>query len=369
MSFQIESGICSGRSFNASGFMGKFKTWVVKSLASGGPGWFIVDDQSGLGTDPYLLISDVASPTVNGYSNGQSGNAQKILRVGFITANSGQIDVRRYMGLSGGVPYGQWGNATNSSTITVLDSTDFAYDFRGGDDSMMLFARIGTSTDYIIETEWIGASNTVFETKNITSVTTIMTGGTDTESIEVTSSALFTVGDILIIYDFTAHNWVQQVEVTVIPDSTHITIENSGGNNLNAYPVGTVIGNYMHRNLSIGKLGSQSSQLPYLPNNVGSVDSDLYSSTSVLQQSKLGTPTNFLVNDLSYGGRTCIQPIIYNDRLYITSSESPEVFGTPKNIYISSTSSFLPWYSGLTISGDNWVYIGDGTLVPNSSSL
>jgi len=368
MSFQIESGICSGRSFNASGYLGKFKAWVVKVPAAGGPGWFIVDDQSALGTDPYIIISDVASPTVNGYNNGQNSNAQKILKVGYTTSLSGYIEIERYMGISSGVAYGQWGNREDSTRIIVQDSTDFAYDFRGGTESMMLFARIGVSTDYIIHTEWTGTSNTSFEIKNITDVTSQVTGGADTENIEVTSSANFTVGDVLVIYDFTAHNWVQQVEVTVIPDTTHLTIENYGGNNLNSYPVGTIIGNYMHNLISIAS--ETGCQLPYLPNRLTTVDPYLYSATNDNQRSALGTPDNFLVNNLSYSGRTCIQPIIYNIDLYTSdSSESPECYGTPNNVYMCIDSSFSPWYSGLTISGDNWVYIGDGILVPNSSSL
>lgn len=47
--FQIEDGIATGRGFSAidaNGVCAKFRDWVVKSPASGGPGWYIIADYS-----------------------------------------------------------------------------------------------------------------------------------------------------------------------------------------------------------------------------------------------------------------------------------------------------------------------------------
>jgi hypothetical protein len=49
MSLQIEQDTCTGRGFadtDASGFCAKFKTWIQKAPASGGPGWTILVDRS-----------------------------------------------------------------------------------------------------------------------------------------------------------------------------------------------------------------------------------------------------------------------------------------------------------------------------------
>lgn len=47
--FQTESGACTGRGFadvDANGYLAKFKTWIVKAPAAGGPGWTILLDKS-----------------------------------------------------------------------------------------------------------------------------------------------------------------------------------------------------------------------------------------------------------------------------------------------------------------------------------
>lgn len=47
--FQVESGACTGRGFSdidVDGYLAKFKTWIVKSPAAGGPEWIILLDRS-----------------------------------------------------------------------------------------------------------------------------------------------------------------------------------------------------------------------------------------------------------------------------------------------------------------------------------
>jgi hypothetical protein len=49
--FQKETGLCTGRGFadvDATGYLAKFKTWVVKAAGSGGPAWTILLDRSTL---------------------------------------------------------------------------------------------------------------------------------------------------------------------------------------------------------------------------------------------------------------------------------------------------------------------------------
>jgi hypothetical protein len=62
--FQIESGACIGRGFadvDVDGFCAKFKTWVVKNAAAGGPNWKILLDRSTLPVDKTITAVDTGT--------------------------------------------------------------------------------------------------------------------------------------------------------------------------------------------------------------------------------------------------------------------------------------------------------------------
>lgn len=75
--FQIEDGIATGRGFtdiDANGICSKFKTWVVKNAASGGPGWYIIDDYSTntiktFATTDVNTTTETLTITSHGYSH------------------------------------------------------------------------------------------------------------------------------------------------------------------------------------------------------------------------------------------------------------------------------------------------------------
>lgn len=65
--FQKESGTCTGRGFadvDSSGYLAKFKTWITKDPASGGPGWYILRDRSIYPTQFTYTIPNPADGTV-----------------------------------------------------------------------------------------------------------------------------------------------------------------------------------------------------------------------------------------------------------------------------------------------------------------
>jgi hypothetical protein len=73
MGFQIESGACTGRGFaaiDANGFLAKFKTWVVKALAAGGPAWSIIYNQSATPADKTISNVDTGTDIITSVGHG-----------------------------------------------------------------------------------------------------------------------------------------------------------------------------------------------------------------------------------------------------------------------------------------------------------
>lgn len=244
--YQIETGTCNGRGFSGAdpnGFLAKFVTWVVKPIGSGGPGWFIIDDQSALGTDPYIVVSDVAAPVVNDYNTGQSGNAPKFLRLTLETAQPGRVYMRPYLWWDAVSHTGQarWFNGF----VATLDDSDFVYDFRGGQECLIIQSRVGTDWDNFVLDDFLGDPNLL---EPVTKVGVLAGGITAGSDVVVTLGAgeavNFTQDKFYYIFDFDGHTWVDYVKVTnVNPGADQITLELVNED----YPAGAVVSSYAHR--------------------------------------------------------------------------------------------------------------------------
>lgn len=149
-----ESGSCVGRGFDSNGFLGKLKTWIVKVPSSGGPGWYIVDDQSALGTNPYIVVSDKNFPYTN-------ANKHKILQIILPTSTAGVILINawHFWDASGhtGVGADTWGRYY----LRTVDASTFSYDFRGGPEGICLSSRNGSTVDNCLIDEWVGPDDTI----------------------------------------------------------------------------------------------------------------------------------------------------------------------------------------------------------------
>lgn len=141
----VEAGTCFGRGFDAGGFMGKFKAWITKSYANHGPNWYIVDDQSGLTNNPYIVVCDQVSPSGNSLA--------KFVYVllpnftgGGITAVAGQIQFRTFNYWDSSTHIGsvaQGGSSSTWSNLPTSDAGTFSYDFRGGIDGLFIGTLVG----------------------------------------------------------------------------------------------------------------------------------------------------------------------------------------------------------------------------------
>ncbi|MEO7957869.1 MAG: hypothetical protein ABIW76_14375 [Fibrobacteria bacterium] len=141
----IEIGSVTDRSFSsATGFMKKFKDWVVKTYANHGPLWYIYDDQSAIGTDPYIVISNQASPTAN--------SKAVFIQCKMISASE-RVDFISYLAWdlsshTGMICFGAFSCVTTTGT--------FAYYFRGGPGLISVVSRIGTTVYSMRVTTWTG---------------------------------------------------------------------------------------------------------------------------------------------------------------------------------------------------------------------
>lgn len=134
---QKEIGSAFGRGFagvDATGLLAKFKTWVVKSAANGGPAWFILDDTHEGDTNPYIVICDIASPGLNDYNTGRTGGAPKILKIGYVAATAGAIYMDYWAGWNGTAPLLR----LITKNISTTDAGSFSYQFKGGDKMMLI---------------------------------------------------------------------------------------------------------------------------------------------------------------------------------------------------------------------------------------
>ena len=71
--FKREQGTCTGRGFadtDAEGFCAKFKTWVQKSIANGGPGWYIIIDKSAQPVATTITAVDTVNNVVTAPNHG-----------------------------------------------------------------------------------------------------------------------------------------------------------------------------------------------------------------------------------------------------------------------------------------------------------
>lgn len=73
MAMQIEQDTCTGRGFSdtdANGICAKFKEWIVKTPAEGGPGWYIIQDNSTLPVATAITGVDTATEIITAVAHG-----------------------------------------------------------------------------------------------------------------------------------------------------------------------------------------------------------------------------------------------------------------------------------------------------------
>lgn len=371
--YQKESGVCTGRGFAASspnGFLEKFKTWIVKAYAAGGPLWYILDDQSALATNPYIIISDTAAPAANDYNTAPNGGAPKILKVGYVSTEAGYIRVNGYMWWNSAthVGYGLW----CGYRLDTYDDADFAYDFRGGEECLIIQTRLGTSWDSFIIDDWEYMSGLVEATTAIGTLQAQAAAGSSvTIQLDVGEAANFTVDKYYYICNFNGVAYVDYCKVTardLINDT--ITVDQIGL----TFAAGSIIGAYPHRWVvaSSGAAGGvanlnytgYNSKMPYV--STGDTSYSFHNQSSTIYGACALNILNTVLDNLSpddenyYAVMRAVLVEVYKENsLATTTANMNRAYGRPKNIYVCSLGSMARALDGMTINGDNWLYFKD----------
>lgn len=268
---QKESGIAYGRGFSGTdvnGLMAKFYTWVTKAAGAGGPGWFIISDHSADGTDPYIVVSDYATPGYNDYNTGKTGRAPKIAKIGFVSTDSGKCFLEGYLGFSGTDPVGLFCRVEFEN----YDAGNFNYQFKGGDKFIAITTYDGdTMNGFAMFVDWTADLN-VCESSSVIAVLPSGFSGVSTTTATVAMTTgdenLFTVGNKYFITDSRSTAMVDAVECTAIDTVGHtVTIERKSDSDNNwsdtDYQTGALLGSYPHRFCILGRENSGQNEENY----------------------------------------------------------------------------------------------------------
>jgi hypothetical protein len=301
---------------------------------------------------PYIIVSNVASPAINEVCH--------IVKIGFKTATGTRVIADFYLGWTptGTIPCGWW----QSVYLTTLDSADFAYDFRVGDECFILQTRLGTTWYTIAMDTWDGDANLV-ETTDKTGVVQsgVSAGSSVVLQLDTGEAANFTQDNYYFIYDFTSHNWVDYVKVTnVNTGADQITVDAIRY----AYPAGAVIAAYTHRffcSRAISSVGSFNgySTIPYYSNVAdrtkvffvaGAVGSDYTAGTSF----EAGYITSMSPNDM---GKYALEKAnIVEVTTYPNYPTANRGYGACRNLFLCAVLTMAAGLDGRSYGGKNYLY-------------
>lgn len=150
MAWRKESGSSKGRGFgNVDGvpsLLNRLKAWIVKPIADGGPGWYIIDDNSAAGINPYIVCAN---------KPGQPTNSSRTKIVHFYLSSTANIVVADF--------WMHWNITTHvgtrrvaSFTLTTDENTEYGYNFRGNADSLFLMTNVGGTWRNVYIDPWDG---------------------------------------------------------------------------------------------------------------------------------------------------------------------------------------------------------------------
>ena len=364
--FQIESGTCIGRGFSgvdANGFLAKLYTWITKGYGSGGPAWYIHDDQSALGTNPYIVVTDTSSPSVNDYNTAPNGGAPKFLKIGYVTSEAGFIRIQAYLWWNNSTQtgYGLWAGYR----LSTVDAGEFTYDFRGGGEQMIVQSRIGTSYDTFVMDDFVGDTNLLEASSVIGTLQSGVTAGNSvTLQLDTGEASNFTADKYYYLCCMNGHSWVDYVKCTAVnAGSDQITVDAVDQN----FPSGAIIGAYPHRYYcasdgwqDTNDLCEELSRLPYC---------SYHGSSSYAFHDQSGSIVGCFKADYNSTALSAMNPddegrygvqrpgiVEYTQNNYESTAGQNRRYGVMKNVYMTAKSTMVSGQDGITINSKNYLY-------------
>ena len=273
---------------------------------------------------PYIVVSNEPSPQVN--------QSCHIMTIGYLSAIGSQVRVQHQLGYDSVLD--SLGFVWDGHYITTLDSSDFAYDFRGGDECMILQSRIGT-TWYSCGTDtWTGDGNLLEGVdKSGVLMSGVLSGSGIVLNLNNSGAYNFTSGEYYYLCDFqNNHNWATYTRCTSVNGpANQITIESGYYN----YPSGSIIAAYPYRYLSFGTTA----------NNAGFVIDIQYSngtSSIPLNSSKI---SGYVIHNGNGPVYTRVYMSQANNYISTMSPNDKNQYALEKmNVMESNSPNYVPYY-------------------------
>jgi hypothetical protein len=313
---------------------------------------------------PYIIISDKPTPALN--------QICQIMKVGYNTDYAGYILTQHYLGWdnTNKIPIYPWAGYR----IETVDAGDFAYDFRGGTECMILSSRLGTAWDTAGMDTWTGDSNLLEGPDKSGVIRSYITAGSGViVPVHAGEAAYFTSGEYYYIcklntlsfsVDYSKVTYVDTVNDQVTMDFVYFN-----------YPSGSIIGSYPHRYYVFGNVGLAPSPGYYSFTNANKCQ--IPYSSSVVSGYVFNDSVNSLLygcigNTEEYGSLIAMAP---NDkgqyaleRVNIKEQNRPNdsvatitgmnrTYGASKNTFITAKLTMSQGLDGRTYGGKNYIYL------------
>lgn len=374
-----ETDTCHGRGFSEADLLGSiiqnFQNWIVRSpvaspvsKSTGGPGWYIIDDQSGLPTDPYIVVANNEAKffdtTHVDVDPNKIDNPHKVVKLTIPTSTAGIVNIECYL---------WWDNQTQTGyfnwlnyDIPTLDDADFLYDFRGGPRFFSFGAR-STAWRHFILTDWDNLSPYTEDPSVASKITSGVTSGTSVK-VYVPDNSIYTTGYPYFIFDA---NGVENINQAVIEskgnDGADYVVLNELTQN---FAADSVLCEYLHRYsawysdglaLLIPYCSYKTTDAEYSDNYITHRSGGYYPQASTLFNHTLirrASPRN--------NGEYAVSNPVLLENLNARSSPFNKryigmdmLYGKMAGIFVSSTNNLVIMETARDIEGYDHIYLGN----------
>jgi len=334
-----------------------------------GIGTYINITNSGVGSQtftlsgPYIIISDEPSPQIN--------QVCKFMKVGYGIPQGSYIQVQYFIG---------WNNTSKilgsiygGYIIETVDDGNFAYDFRGGDECMILQSRIGTTWDSTGMDTWTGDSTFLEGLDHSGTLRSVGVPGTNSVAyLRSGESSNITSGEYYYLYDYSQLPYVRlEYSKCTYVDAGADSVTFSGL--VHTFPSGSVIGSYPHRYMCFG-------------NNIYDNNSFCYSTYIPYTIPYTSHPNWYYCSNLGYGSISSSCRSSYEDGILNSSSPDEKgrhlmekwnilewasnqsnytthnyngmnrFYGSANNLYLTKINSMARSQDGLIYGGKQYLY-------------
>jgi hypothetical protein len=317
--------------------------------------------------EKYIVFCDTAAPAVNDIATGPSAGPPKYLKAILVNSEAGYIRIKNlcWWDTTTKTGYGTWAGYR----ITTSDDADFAYDFRGGAETMIIQSRIGTAWKCAGITEWTGDAELTEGTDKYGVLQSGVSAGSSVVlQLDTGEAANFTVNNYYFIFDFDGHSWVNCCKVTATNTGTdQITVDLLG----QAFPAGAVIAAYAHRWMAFGNGTSPSvvnnnyssqSKIPYV--NAASNTYVFHNQTSYIYGSAQAGVCNAFLTKVAPNRKGnwgtediyVVEDKWENDIAQSATTGAHEGYGVLKNVIATNVGTMAAGQDGRTDGGFEYLY-------------